>query len=54
MRITYVHHSSFLVELNQIDLLFDYTEGVLPPRKNRWQCLSAIFMGIIFRRVYLI
>ena len=34
MRITYVHHSSFLVELNQIDLLFDYTEGVLPPRNQ--------------------
>lgn len=30
MKITYIHHSSFLVELEQIYLLFDYTEGQIP------------------------
>ena len=27
MRITYIHHSSFLVELKQLSLLFDYFQG---------------------------
>lgn len=30
MKITYIHHSSFLVELEQVLLLFDYTDGLLP------------------------
>ncbi len=30
MKITYIHHSAFLVELETISLLFDYTEGTLP------------------------
>ncbi len=30
MKITYIHHSSFLVELDNISLLFDYFEGELP------------------------
>lgn len=30
MKITYIHHSSFLVELPQVSLLFDYVEGRLP------------------------
>lgn len=30
MKITYIHHSSFLVELEQVLLLFDYTGGPLP------------------------
>lgn len=30
MKITYIHHSSFLVELESVYLLFDYTEGVIP------------------------
>ena len=30
MKITYIHHSSFLIELETMTLLFDYTEGVLP------------------------
>lgn len=30
MKITYIHHSSFFVELEQVCLLFDYTEGALP------------------------
>lgn len=31
MKITYIHHSGFLVELEQILLLFDYIKGPLPP-----------------------
>lgn len=34
MRITYIHHSSFFVELDSICLLFDYTEGKLPELKR--------------------
>lgn len=30
MKITYIHHSSFLVELKQVLLLFDYVGGPLP------------------------
>lgn len=30
MQVTYIHHSSFLVELPTAYLLFDYTEGGLP------------------------
>lgn len=30
MKITYIHHSSFLVELDQALLLFDYVGGTLP------------------------
>ena len=30
MKITYIHHSAFLVELETMTLLFDYTEGALP------------------------
>ncbi|WP_367568291.1 MBL fold metallo-hydrolase [Lacrimispora sp.] len=30
MKITFIHHSSFLVELDTMCLLFDYTEGTLP------------------------
>lgn len=31
MKVTYIHHSAFLVELINVCLLFDYTEGALPP-----------------------
>lgn len=31
MRITYIHHSSFLVETDRLLLLFDYFKGELPP-----------------------
>lgn len=31
MKITYIHHSSFLVELEHKLLLFDYFDGTLPP-----------------------
>lgn len=30
MKITYIHHSAFLVELETVVLLFDYTEGLIP------------------------
>lgn len=30
MKITYLHHSGFLVELAQCDLIFDYYQGPLP------------------------
>ncbi len=30
MKITYLYHSGFLVELAQCDLIFDYYQGVLP------------------------
>jgi L-ascorbate metabolism protein UlaG (beta-lactamase superfamily) len=30
MKIIYIHHSAFLVELETMTLLFDYTEGALP------------------------
>lgn len=33
MVITYIHHSSFLAELSGMYLLFDYTEGEIPPLK---------------------
>lgn len=34
MKITYIHHSAFLAELNTVTLLFDYTEGQLPSRNS--------------------
>ena len=30
MKITYIHHSSFLIETDSVNLLFDYFEGTLP------------------------
>lgn len=30
MKVTYIHHSGFLVELERVSLLFDYVEGELP------------------------
>ena len=36
MKITYIHHSSFLVELEHVSMLFDYYAGQLPEiRKDR-------------------
>jgi len=31
MKLTYIHHSCFLLETESASLLFDYTEGALPP-----------------------
>ena len=33
MKITYIHHSSFLVETEENYFLFDYFEGKLPQLK---------------------
>lgn len=33
MQVTYIHHSSFLVEMDSAYLLFDYFEGMLPLMK---------------------
>lgn len=35
MKITYIHHSCFLVETKNYQLIFDYFEGVLPPLDSR-------------------
>ncbi len=35
MKITYIHHSAFLAELETVTLLFDYTEGSLPKINNK-------------------
>lgn len=34
MKITYIHHSSFLVELEEVTMLFDYYTGELPEIKR--------------------
>lgn len=31
MKVTYIHHSSFLAELDSVYLLFDYYKGTVPP-----------------------
>lgn len=35
MKLTYIHHSSFLLETEAASLLFDYTEGDLPPLDSK-------------------
>lgn len=52
MKITYIHHSSFLVELEHVSMLFDYYAGQLPEiRKDRpLVVLPAIFTEIILHR----
>ncbi|GLC78168.1 MBL fold metallo-hydrolase [Lacrimispora brassicae] len=58
MKITYIHHSAFLVELETVALLFDYTEGSLPKINDKKPLLvfashrhgdhfSEIILGII-------
>ena len=39
MKITYIHHSAFLVELKTVALLFDYTEGTLPKINDKMPLL---------------
>lgn len=34
MEVTFIHHSSFLIEMEQIYVLFDYTEGQIPQLKD--------------------
>ena len=42
MKVTYIHHSSFLVEMEQTALLFDYFEGNVPPiPEDKWLIVFA-------------
>lgn len=52
MKVTYIHHSSFLVELDHMAMLFDYFEGesLLSERGSRWLYLPATGTGITSRR----
>lgn len=52
MKITYIHHSAFLVETESAYLLFDYFQGKLPEflRKSRSMCLPVTDIRIIFQR----
>lgn len=52
MKITYIHHSSFLVELESVYLLFDYTEGVIPglKRESRFWYWQATGTGTTIHR----
>lgn len=51
MKITYIHHSSFLAELKETALLFDYFREIfLCRRASRQWCLPATVMEIIFHR----
>ena len=51
MKITYIHHSAFLVETESAYLLFDYFQGKLPEflRKSRSMCLPVTDIRIIFK-----
>ena len=42
MKITYLDHSGFLVELDTHYLLFDYVKGILPPMENDKQLLVFV------------
>jgi len=35
MKVTYIHHSSFMVELEHVILLFDYYQGKIPKTEKR-------------------
>lgn len=50
MKITYIHHSSFLVETEENYFLFDYFEGKLPQLKEDKPCwyLPAPSRGSFF------
>ena len=56
MKITYIHHSSFMAELDHAVLLFDYFEGNIPEtdREKPLLCLPATAMETIFPVPYLI
>ena len=46
MKITYIHHSSFSVEINKCILLFDYYKGNLPKfdENKKLYVFSRIFI----------
>lgn len=52
MKITYIHHSSFLVEGSDFYLLFDYFQGISQSYQNKspFMYLQAIGMETIFPR----
>ena len=56
MKITYIHHSSFMAELDHAVLLFDYFEGTFRKQTGRslCLCLPATAMETIFPVPYLI
>ena len=56
MKITYIHHSSFMAELDHAVLLFDYFEGNIPEtdRGKPLFVLPATGMETIFPVPYLI
>lgn len=53
MKITYIHHSSFLVELESVVCLFDYEKGVLPklPENKPLLVFASHFHGDHFSPV---
>ena len=55
MKITYIHHSSFLVETASCLLLFDYTEGhlpALPPGKPLYVFASHVHHDHYDKRIF--
>ena len=52
MKITYIHHSAFLVETESVYLLFDYFQGNLPElsEKKPLYVSPATDIRIIFQR----
>lgn len=52
MKITYIHHSAFLVETESAYLLFDYFRENCQSflRKSRSMCLPVTDIRIIFQR----
>ena len=56
MKITYIHHSSFMAELDHAVLLFDYFEGNIPEtdREKPLFVFASTAMETIFPVPYLI
>ena len=44
MRVTYIHHSGFLVETDRFYYLFDYEKGVLPEMDVEKPFFKAFFL----------
>ena len=45
MRVTYLAHSGFLVELPSVTLLFDWWKGALPPLRREQPLLVFVSHG---------
>ena len=54
MKITYIHHSSFSVELDNTILLFDYFKGNLPSfdKNKSYTYFLAILIMIILMNLF--